>query len=159
VVLSNAERTEEAVEAYQQGLVIAPEDALILSNLANLYARMGRTDDAIDALERAMKRAPDDRYLPGLKAYVLVRAGRKAEAETLVRALDADPKFPRYRLATIIANLHAGSSDPAVIDRIFDYLESALQRKEEELSNLRSPDAFGRLRTHPRMVRLLESMK
>jgi predicted Zn-dependent protease len=127
--------------------------------LANLYARMGRTDEAIDALERAMKRAPDDPYLPGLKAYVLVRAGRKAEAETMLRELDADPKFPRYRLATITSNLHAGSSDAAVIDRIFDYLEAAWERQEEELTNLRSPDAFGRLQTHPRMVRLLERMK
>jgi len=73
-------RPEEALGAYQEAIVIAPDRALPYVSVGGVLARLGRADDALVAFDRALARSPSDESAWRGRADVLVAANRRAEA-------------------------------------------------------------------------------
>jgi adenylate cyclase len=151
VILREAGRNEDARDAYEEALRVSPEDPIILENLANLMARQERWDEALAYLDRALVRMPDDMQTLALRASITLRSGRREEGLAMLRDYEAQPNFPRYRLAILYTNV-------GDVDKILDLLEQAVERREDNLLALRNPGAFSGMREHPRFVALLRKL-
>jgi tetratricopeptide (TPR) repeat protein len=150
-VLSMLSREDEALVAMEKARSVAPNDVLVLLNLANQYANVDRIDDALATSAQALQIDSTNLTLLGLRVHLLFQAGRTAEARAALATLERRPEFPRFRLAALYAN-----TDDT--DRILDLLEQSAARREGELTRIRAPDMFRGLRDHPRFVKLLDSL-
>ena len=89
--LWQAERGEEALEAAQQAVALAPFDSGLRARQAELLAAAGRLDEAASALEVALGLAPEEGALVQALARLSLRRGDPARADELfarARALD-----------------------------------------------------------------------
>ena len=73
-------RLDEALVAYDEAALVAPDRALPLTSRASVLVRLGRLDEALDAYGAALGLAPRDESALGGRADALIRAGRPAEA-------------------------------------------------------------------------------
>jgi tetratricopeptide (TPR) repeat protein len=73
-------RLEDALVAYDEAALVAPDRALPLTSRASVLVRLGRLDEALDAYGAALGLAPRDESALGGRADALIRAGRPAEA-------------------------------------------------------------------------------
>jgi tetratricopeptide (TPR) repeat protein len=73
-------RLDEALLAYDEAALVAPDRALPLTSRAGVLVRLGRLDEALEAYGAALGLAPRDESALGGRADALVRAGRPAEA-------------------------------------------------------------------------------
>jgi adenylate cyclase len=151
VVLRQADRLDEAREAYLAALRVSPEDPIILENLANLMARQERWDDAIAYLDRALAQMPDDMQTLALRTSILLRSGQLEAGMAMLEQLEARPDIPRFRLAILYSNVND-------VEKILDLLEQSVERREDGVLGIRSPEMFRGMREHPRFVKLLESI-
>jgi tetratricopeptide (TPR) repeat protein len=92
--LESANRWDEAKQALQAGLAIAPEQPLILNFYG--YAKLERGED-LDAAEAMIRKAsaldPDNASITDSLGWALFKRGRLADAiETLQRAALSDPQ-------------------------------------------------------------------
>lgn len=106
---------EKALEVFEAGLAVAPEDRQLLYNTAVVAMRLERYEAARSAVERALARHPGDAELHSLHGAVLDRLGQPEEAlAALLLAERARPGDPQilYRLG----NLHheLGDNEQAV---------------------------------------------
>jgi tetratricopeptide (TPR) repeat protein len=145
-------RGAEALAMMERARSVAPDDVIILTNLANQLADVGRLDDAFVTVEHAMQIDSTNPNLLGLHVHLLFRAGREAEARTRLASLEKRPEFSRFRLATLYENTRD-------IDRIITLLEESAARHEDELGQIRMPGMFPGARNDPRFVKLLQSME
>ncbi|WP_456387441.1 tetratricopeptide repeat protein [Desulfolithobacter sp.] len=84
---------DEALEAYQKGLICDPEAVYIERKIPILLLRMGRNQDAVSRLEDFLHRHPGDTDSRMLLARVLIRLGRLDEAVLQYRTIHAlDPR-------------------------------------------------------------------
>lgn len=151
-VLSMQSREDESLAMMEKARDVAPRDLIVLTNLANQYANVGRIDDALATSERALAVDSTDLNLQGLRVHLLFQAGHTQEAERGLVALERNPAFPRFRLATLW--IHTGDEE-----HVLDLLEESAARREDELTRIRSPDLFPTLRSDPRFLRLLERLE
>jgi Flp pilus assembly protein TadD len=101
--------TDEAWNAFDRALQLAPDDVETLTDYGEALARFGRSQEAEAALRRALKIAPRSlRSLDLLGAQLAARARtpeeRKEAAALLQRAVDAAPRGTeqRYHLGTLL---------------------------------------------------------
>ena len=91
--LEEGKRWPEAREALQQGLVIAPEQPLLLNFLG--YAKLERGEDMDNAeamIRKASELAPDDASITDSLGWAQFKRGKVADAiGTLQRAAEKDP--------------------------------------------------------------------
>ena len=73
-------RLDQALAAYAEAALVAPDRALPLTSRAAVLVRLGRLDEALEAFGAALSLAPRDEAALGGRADALVRAGRPAEA-------------------------------------------------------------------------------
>lgn len=151
-VLSSLGREEEALRMMERARVVAPDDVLVLMNLANQYSNLGRNDDALATADQALTMDAANPFLLGLRVHILFKLGRAEEALARLAELERTPTFPRYRLAALYANTDQH-------ERTLDLLEEAARRREDELTDLRSPGMFPALRGHPRFLKLLAAVE
>jgi tetratricopeptide (TPR) repeat protein/DNA-binding winged helix-turn-helix (wHTH) protein len=104
-VLTGEERTDEAIEAFKQGLVADPEAKAIHNALGVLYMCLGRHDEAIASHQRYLQLAPTEPNAYDSLGLSYQWAGRFKDAiEQYKRALELDPGFEVARIH--LANLH-----------------------------------------------------
>ena len=69
-------RLDEALVAYDEAALVAPDRALPLTSRASVLVRLGRLDEALDAYGAALGLGPRDESALGGRADALIRAGR-----------------------------------------------------------------------------------
>jgi len=93
-----------------------PNDALILNNLANVYAKLG-DKRAMEVAEQTLKLAPDSPAVTDTYGWLLVKAGQAEKALPHLRnahsRASSDPEI-RYHIGAALAKL--GRSDEAITE-------------------------------------------
>jgi tetratricopeptide (TPR) repeat protein len=122
--LAEMKQFDRALEQFEKGLALVPNNELILVRKADLLRSMGRIDDARATIERAIKIAPntgdhyslyssltkmkaDDPYIPKMKAALKSK-----------RASDKDMPMVAYSLAKAM-------EDSGQNSKVFTYLNQA----------------------------------
>jgi tetratricopeptide (TPR) repeat protein len=85
-------KTREALDAFDRGIGLDPQDPAIRNNKGTVQARMGRMEDAIASYSKAVELDPDDKsawFNMGI-CYDRLKRFDKA-VECLVKATDLDP--------------------------------------------------------------------
>jgi tetratricopeptide (TPR) repeat protein len=94
LALDAADRTPEAIEAWQKAFALRPDDPYVSRNLAVLLRRTARFEDALDVLRRAADANPCRADLQTAYGEGAVRLWRMRCAEDAFRrAMEADPGF------------------------------------------------------------------
>lgn len=99
-------RMREAIESYQQALLIAPNDAVTHYNLANLLASQGRLEEAIHRYREAVEIHPDFAEAHNNLGNVLLRRDEVGAAlQQFRKALEISPNQSEFHfnLATALA--------------------------------------------------------
>jgi protein O-mannosyl-transferase len=98
-------RFEEAIDQFQQGLRINPNDADVAYNLGNALAQKGNYEEAGKQLEHALQINPDNAMAAYDLGNVRARQGRLGEAmNNFELALRIDPRLARahYNLGSLL---------------------------------------------------------
>jgi tetratricopeptide (TPR) repeat protein len=92
--LEDAKRWPEARQALQQGLALAPDQALLLNFMGYAQLERGENVDSAEAMIRkASELAPDDASITDSLGWVQFKRGKLDEAiATLQRAAEKDPE-------------------------------------------------------------------
>ena len=109
LVLLRTGRTGDAVDAYEQGLELHPENVPLLTNLVRAYQIQGRHDRAAELLDRleAMNRASPFFYV--YRGDAALAAGDAATAlDYMRRALAADSELPEVHVGLARVYLATG---------------------------------------------------
>ncbi len=109
LVLLRTGRVDGAIEIYEQGLELHPENVPLLTNLVRAYQIEGRHDRAADLLDRleAMNRASPFFYV--YRGDAALAAGDAAAAlDYMRRALSADSELPEVHLGLVRVYMATG---------------------------------------------------
>lgn len=60
LVKSDSGKNDEAIQAYNQVVALAPENVTIWNNIGSLYQKVGQFDQAFNAFNNALKQDPND---------------------------------------------------------------------------------------------------
>jgi tetratricopeptide (TPR) repeat protein len=106
----------DAVAANEQAYALAPDDVLVMSNLANTYIDIGEFRKGADVLERVLALTPRSHRALNDYGYAMSRLGEYDEAvDALERAVAI---APGYSLAWVnLVNTHQGAG---YVDRARD---------------------------------------
>lgn len=103
VVLSNTNDLEDAREALEDAVELAPEDEVALANLALVYEKLREFSRAINLYDRALNLGADIDWVLQRKAAALSEVGRFPEAKaTLKRYLSLVPEDASQWIALAI---------------------------------------------------------
>jgi Flp pilus assembly protein TadD len=109
VALEQSERPEEAREAYEQALVLSPDNPAVLSNMALFLAGRGDSVRAEALLRKAVARPGATAQERVNLALVLGLQGKMAEAEQMMRQ-DLPPEIANANLAYLRGVPEPGSA-------------------------------------------------
>ncbi len=101
-VFLQANKIDDAIKAFQRGLVYDPDEASLLLFLAQTYLKAGRGQEALAFVERFLKRQPEGRESYDLLARILTTLKRENEVLPLLEkyAKDNPKNLPlQYALA------------------------------------------------------------
>ncbi len=126
----------EAEAEYRSVLAAAPEDADILSGLAQVLARQQRTEGALALLGRAQRLAPLRPHIRIQRAQLLRALGRSDQARQHLRAaLALEPRNPEAKAA--LASLEGEPHHEFRIGTEMDFLNYT-SRAQAQTASLRS---------------------
>jgi tetratricopeptide (TPR) repeat protein len=92
------ERLQDALDAYEKAIQLAPTDARLRQRFGLLAARDGRFEESLAALTKATELEPDNSSFHTNLGGALRRLGRFEESLVAhERAVELDPKEPRAR--------------------------------------------------------------
>ena len=109
-----------AIELYEQGLVVKPDDPGLLNNLAVLYQAKG-DPKALELAERAYRQAPNAPALQDTYGWILVTSGRLEQALPVLRsAADALPAMAevQYHYAAALAQAGDKAKALAILNKL-----------------------------------------
>src|SRR5262249_55808919 len=107
-LLSRLGQDDRALDIYRRALAIAPDDPLVLTDVAECCQALGRWDDAYAALDRLTRSCVDVR----VRATLHLAARRMAEE----RLGDDERALPHYVRAM---DLDGRSVAPAALERLY----------------------------------------
>jgi tetratricopeptide (TPR) repeat protein len=132
VVLSNMEDLDNARDALEEAVELAPDDEVAIANLALVFEKLREYEKAIELYEKALSQGAEVDWVLQRTAAALSDAGRFAEAKTtLKRYLSLAPEDASQWIA--LAILH---SDDEEYDAAFSCYEQA-ERLDPNASSLR----------------------
>jgi TolB-like protein/DNA-binding winged helix-turn-helix (wHTH) protein/Tfp pilus assembly protein PilF len=141
-------RYDDALELYKRTLVLYPENAWTLENIAETYLRQGNPERALAEMEKL----PYSDLLNNVKAETLFILGREKESRALVSEfLDTPAEFGPFAKAQIYA--WQGEHDDA-----FRSLEIAFEQHHVGLANILLYIPFRYLEADPRYPVFLEKL-
>jgi tetratricopeptide (TPR) repeat protein len=86
-------RLDAAVAAYKKALVLKPDYADALSNLAGVYVQQGKIDEALPLLENALRAAPNNlQLLNNLGSIYFEKKQFAAAAQQFEKVISIDPE-------------------------------------------------------------------
>lgn len=108
---------EHALADFDQAVVLAPDEELVLMGRAATYSFLGDNDAAIADVNAAIAIAPDNAVAHFDRALYLLAQGRNREAlEDLDRTLILDPSWHDVRFTRAIAWMRLGQLSEAGIE-------------------------------------------
>ncbi len=120
--------------------------------LAIVYEYLDRFDEAIAEAERACELSGRTAPTLGILGRVYARAGRRADAETMLRALQAG-RHTTYVPPFALAAIYRGLGD---VTRAFDWMEKAIDERDMiVVAALNTEPGYRAVRGHPRFDALL----
>jgi serine/threonine-protein kinase len=122
--------------------------------LGMAYAQKRMFDEAIASMERA-RRIDEGGYMLGPLGHVYAVSGRRSEALAILRKLE-ERASREHVPALSFAFVHLGLGN---IDQAFEWLQQALDRRDEEVVYLAVDPRFDGVRSDPRFTRILRQMK
>lgn len=94
LVYSDLGRVDDAIEAYQQAILLAPDQIFPWNNLGNLYIKLGRNEEALSAFHKAIEHNPADAVSWNGLGNAYFKLGRVEEAgATYRKAIELAPNF------------------------------------------------------------------
>jgi len=94
LVYSDLGRVDDAIEAYQQAIQLAPDQIFPWNNLGNLYIKLGRNEEALSAFHRAIEHNPTDAVSWNGLGNAYFKMDRIGEASsTYQKAIELAPDF------------------------------------------------------------------
>jgi tetratricopeptide (TPR) repeat protein len=106
---------EEAVEALERAVQLAPERRDLALQLGMVLTQTGRATTACDKLRQALERFPDEPELVQALGEAQLAAGRPGDArETLARSLELDPYLYRALLGLGAIAMQEGRAETAI---------------------------------------------
>ena len=108
LVYSDLGRVDDAIEAYQQAILLAPDQIFPWNNLGNLYIKLERNEDALSAFHKAIEHNPADAVSWNGLGNAYFKIGRVEEASaTYQKAIELAPDFvqPWYGLGNAYGRL------------------------------------------------------
>ena len=148
-------RYDEAIQVGQALVQMEATHSAAYQFIGLSLSEQGHHRDAIAALEQTVTLAPRNTERIAALAYGYARAGRRADAQTLMKQLQAPGVGfgNAYHLATIAVGL--GDTDAAL-----EWLDQALRDREPMLANrVKIDPKLDTLRPAPRFVALLRQMQ
>jgi len=143
---------------YTEALTLAREAVLLDSRLwvgymelAQTYEQLGEHDLALEALADAVRLSGGNSKTIGLRGYILGKTGRIAEAEEVLKLLEAAAR-DRYVPPAAFALVHAGLGNA---DAMFAWLGRAVDARDVHLVFLPVDAKWDRYRADPRFAALL----
>jgi tetratricopeptide (TPR) repeat protein len=131
---------KDALKAYGEAAVLAPDRALPLIGVGTALAKLGKHGEALAAFDAALERGPSDETALRGRADALAAGGDAAAAATtfdeLARVLDAagrhadaldaargaleraESRSRRAHIRSMIGKLEAGTADPVVAEAV-----------------------------------------
>jgi len=115
--LARAQQPEKAWEYLQQGLALAPGEAIVLADLTELAEELGRYDDLAELVQnwQAVEGDPSRAMTLSIRrADALLRGGQRDQARSLLASLEASA--PGFIVLTSAAERDAlGRKDPQAL--------------------------------------------
>jgi adenylate cyclase len=147
-ILSYVGEYDRALQAFRAAQALAPTNPVAQLGLANTYLYMGNGAEAVKAAEVIHQRLPEEPSVLGTTGAAYALAGRRADAERILRDLQALEGQTAYSQASVHAAL--GNRD-----RAFALLDQAVAARESSAPDLGIDPTFNSLRNDPRMPVLL----
>jgi tetratricopeptide (TPR) repeat protein len=151
-------RYDEAIVEAHKALELDPNYAYAHRHLGRLHAAKQMIREATAACDTALRLAPDDPVVLSGCGRVYGQSGRPGDAVAVFDTLLAwsartyvDPYFMGALATAIYAN-------PAERNRIFEWLERALEERSPNVSYLNVEPAFDELRDDSRFHALLRQL-
>jgi Flp pilus assembly protein TadD len=114
-VLLESQRYHDAVDAYKQASILAPENILIYNNLGLLHSRRGHFELAEPCFRQALTLAPNAIYVLINYSDMLKRQGRFEEAVSYgLKSLTLDPNGPLARRVLVTSYMLTGDRASAI---------------------------------------------
>ncbi len=141
-------RFVEALEKYNQVLLLNPEYHWVRDNIALTYLRLGDPERALVELDKA---SAVSEYQP-LRASILFTLGKEMESQVIVKEfLETSAQEKPLEMATMYA--WRGENNAA-----FEWLETAFMQRERSLNNILWNDELARLESDRRYPGFLEKL-
>jgi serine/threonine-protein kinase len=145
---------DQAVEWFQKGLELAPDDPWGYIGIGQSLISEGMYEDGIAELKKGLDAAPGLDFLLGYLAWGYGRSGMIEEAENFVAQLKAAAKTKDIApMAFAWAYTGMGEKDQAI-----DWLEKAYAERDGAIIFLRVPEFSDVLGDEPRYHALLRKM-
>jgi len=114
VALARGGQPEKALETYQRGLQISPDDPTLLTNMARAFQQLGRQADANQLLAKIEGSNTTNPFFFAYQADVALGRGENAKAlDYMTRALRLDSELPEVHLGLVKVYLALGEMDKA----------------------------------------------
>ena len=114
VVLARGGEPEKALEVYERGLGISPDDSPLLTNMARAFQQLGRKEDASRLLAKIEGSNTTNPFFFVYQSDVALGRGENARAlEYMTRALRLDSELPEVHLGLVKVYLALGEMDKA----------------------------------------------
>lgn len=122
----------EAIDEFEDAIVLDPENSIIYNNLGNAYIEVERLEEAIDVLEKAILLSPDfaDLHNNLGRAYLKMSQCKNAVG-AFEKAISINTYYPDayYNLAlAYILNAHTREDFALSVDcytKVMEYMEKA----------------------------------
>ena len=140
------------VEVSRRAAVSDPNDWLERHFLGIGLEGLGRPSEAIAEYQKAAEMSNGDQDPVAGLAHALAAVGRRAEAESILRDVQRNPKNV-YPSPYLIAAIHAGLGQT---DQAFEWLERAFQEHSWDVAwQIKADPRIDNLRSDPRFQSLL----
>ncbi len=147
-----AERHPESLDYYEKTLEYDPTFRAAVEGKGWVFALTGEMDKAIETFKQ-LYQITALKGITGL-GYVYAKTGNKKEAEKCLQKLKKSQEPDRdVRLNTNFAILYAGLND---IDKVFFYLEKAIEERIGDCLFLKVHPGWKFLRSDPRFISLIK---
>jgi tetratricopeptide (TPR) repeat protein len=133
-ILFRQAKYQQAADAFDAAAMAAPNVAMPLANLGEMYIELGKHDEAIDASQRSLQRSPNETAYRNLGDIAFSDGNYKNALANYQEAAKLDPRY--HMIWRDIGDCYAMMGQPALVRE--NYAKAAYLLSEELQNNPRS---------------------
>lgn len=139
--LDAAGKIEQAEEVYREALDLAPDNVVVLNNLAYVLSKLGKLDEAESMARKVNELVPGNPKLVDTLGWILHQNGKSGEAkELLVPATKVAPDSATllYHTGVVLASLGEQREAKLMLERAINLTSDAdwIEAAKKQLSNM-----------------------